>query len=74
MKRVHVHGDQPTGSLGLGIAPPAPFGKGHENLAADLIVVLSADHIYTLDLRDVIDRHQETRASVTMVNTVINVP
>jgi glucose-1-phosphate adenylyltransferase len=44
-----------------------------QEFAADLIVVLSADHIYTLDLRDVLDRHQETGASVTMVTTEVPV-
>jgi glucose-1-phosphate adenylyltransferase len=41
--------------------------------AADVLVVLSADHVYTLDLRDVIDRHLATGAAVTMVTTEVPV-
>jgi glucose-1-phosphate adenylyltransferase len=33
----------------------------------DLMVVLSADHVYKLDYREVIDRHRERGADVTMV-------
>ncbi len=35
----------------------------------DLIVVLSADHVYKLDYRDVIERHRQCGAEVTMVTT-----
>ena len=38
---------------------------------ADLILVLSADHIYHLDYRDVIDRHREGGADLTMVTTEV---
>ena len=38
----------------------------------DLLLVLSADHVYKLDYRDVIDRHVGSKAAVTMVTT--NVP
>lgn len=38
---------------------------------ADLILVLSADHIYRLDYRDVIDRHQDAGADLTMVTTEV---
>ena len=38
---------------------------------ADLLLVLSADHIYHLDYRDVIDRHQEAGADLTMVTTEV---
>jgi glucose-1-phosphate adenylyltransferase len=34
---------------------------------ADILLVLSADHVYKLDYRDVIDRHLESGAEVTMV-------
>lgn len=37
----------------------------------DVILVLSADHVYTLDYRDVIDRHLERGADVTMVTTQV---
>ena len=37
--------------------------------AADLILVLSADHVYKLDYRDVIERHRQCGAEVTMVTT-----
>ena len=39
--------------------------------APDILVVLSADHIYKLDYRDVIDRHLECKADVTMVTTEV---
>jgi glucose-1-phosphate adenylyltransferase len=35
----------------------------------DLLIVLSADHVYKLDFRDVIETHLEKKASVTMVTT-----
>ncbi|MDF2441118.1 MAG: glucose-phosphate adenylyltransferase, partial [Abditibacteriota bacterium] len=38
----------------------------------DLLLVLSADHIYTLDYRDVIEAHLETGADVTMVTTEVD--
>ena len=37
--------------------------------APDLILVLSADHVYKLDYRDVVDFHRERDAEVTMVTT-----
>ena len=40
--------------------------------APDILVVLSADHLYTLDLRDVIDRHIERDADVTAVTTRVS--
>ncbi|GLC23501.1 glucose-1-phosphate adenylyltransferase family protein [Roseisolibacter agri] len=38
---------------------------------ADELVVLSADHVERVDLRDVLDAHREARASVTMVTTEV---
>lgn len=38
---------------------------------AELILVLSADHVYSLDYRDVVDRHRESGAEVTMVTTQV---
>ena len=37
----------------------------------ELLLVLSTDHIYTLDYRDVIDRHLDTDAKVTVVTTQV---
>lgn len=37
--------------------------------APDLVLVLSADHLYTLDYRDVVDTHLEEGAALTMVTT-----
>lgn len=37
--------------------------------APDLLLVLSADHVYKLDYRDVIDRHRESGADLTLVTT-----
>jgi glucose-1-phosphate adenylyltransferase len=39
--------------------------------APDILVVLSADHLYKLDYRDVIDQHLEHEADVTMVTTKV---
>lgn len=39
---------------------------------ADLILVLSADHLYTLDLGDVVDTHERAGAQLTMVTTRID--
>lgn len=36
---------------------------------AELVLVLSADHLYTLDLRDVIATHSEAKADLTIVTT-----
>ena len=38
----------------------------------DILLVLSADHIYKLDLRDVIEAHQQLGAEVTMVTTEVS--
>lgn len=38
-------------------------------LDPDLLLVLSADHVYKLDYRDVIDRHRESGADLTLVTT-----
>lgn len=37
----------------------------------DILLVLSADHVYKLDFRDVIDWHLEKEADVTMVTTKV---
>ncbi|PYE55917.1 glucose-1-phosphate adenylyltransferase family protein [Deinococcus yavapaiensis] len=37
----------------------------------DVVVVLSADHVYRLDLADVISHHLDKNASVTMVTTSV---
>ena len=37
----------------------------------DLLLVLSADHLYKLDYRDVVDRHRECGADVTVVTTQV---
>ena len=42
-----------------------------KEFAPDLLLVLSADHIYKLDYRDVIDFHEEHHADVTMVTTKV---
>ena len=39
--------------------------------APDLLLVLSADHVYTLDYRDVVDAHLSRDATVTMVTTEV---
>ena len=38
---------------------------------ADELVVLSADHVERVDLRDVLDAHRDARAHVTMVTTEV---
>ena len=40
--------------------------------AADVVLVLSADAVYTLDYRDVVDAHLERDADVTMVTTEVD--
>jgi len=39
--------------------------------APDLVLVLSADHLYTLDYRDVVDTHLGEQAVLTMVTTEV---
>lgn len=41
------------------------------SFAPDILIVLSADHIYKLDFRDVVEQHLEKRADVTMVTTKV---
>jgi glucose-1-phosphate adenylyltransferase len=38
----------------------------------EVLLVLSADHIYKLDYRDVIDAHLQTKAEVTLVTTEVS--
>jgi glucose-1-phosphate adenylyltransferase len=38
----------------------------------DLVLVLSADHLYTLNFLDVVDTHLERGADLTMVTTVVD--
>ncbi|MCP9495354.1 MAG: glucose-1-phosphate adenylyltransferase [Pyrinomonadaceae bacterium MAG19_C2-C3] len=42
-----------------------------QEFAPDLLIVLSADHIYKLDFRDVIEHHLKTQAGVTVVTTKV---
>jgi len=39
------------------------------NAAPDLVLVMSADHVYRLDYRDVVETHQDKGAEVTLVVT-----
>lgn len=41
------------------------------DLDPDIVVVLSADHIYKLDYRDVVATHLEREAELTLVTTVV---
>lgn len=41
------------------------------NFNPDILLVLSADHIYKLDFRDVIEAHLKNKADVTMVTTKV---
>ena len=38
----------------------------------DLVLVLSADHLYRLDFRDVVDTHLAAEAALTMVTTTVD--
>ena len=40
-----------------------------EKFAPDVLLVLSADHVYKMDFRDAIETHLEKKASVTIVTT-----
>lgn len=42
------------------------------DFAPDLVLVLSADHLYTLNFLDVIGTHLESGADLTMVTTVVD--
>jgi glucose-1-phosphate adenylyltransferase len=42
------------------------------DFGADVVLVLSADAVYTLDYRDVVDAHLERDADVTMVTTEVD--
>jgi glucose-1-phosphate adenylyltransferase len=43
-----------------------------EEFAPDVLVVCSADHVYRLDVRSVLDAHAATRAAVTMVTAEVD--
>ena len=43
-------------------------------LATDVVLVLSADAVYTLDYRDVVERHVATGADVTMATAKVDDP
>ena len=38
----------------------------------DVLLVMSADHIYTLDLRDLVSRHRDAGGDITMVTTRVH--
>lgn len=40
-----------------------------EDFAPDILIVLSADHVYKMDFRDAIETHLAKKAAVTMVTT-----
>ncbi|UYZ65052.1 glucose-1-phosphate adenylyltransferase family protein [Hymenobacter weizhouensis] len=42
-----------------------------KDYAPDVLVVLSADHLYTLNLADVVEAHLRRKASITMVTTTV---
>jgi len=42
-----------------------------EAFKPDVLLVLSADHVYKMDFRDAIETHLEKKASVTMVTTAL---
>lgn len=42
-----------------------------KNFAPDILLVLSADHIYKLDFREVFQKHLETEACLTMVTAKV---
>lgn len=42
-----------------------------EDFNPDILIVLSADHIYKIDFRDVIETHLEKKAALTMVTTKV---
>lgn len=47
-----------------GLLRQAPFIR---DFAPDLVLVLSSDHLYRLDFRDVVDTHLRSNAALTMV-------
>ncbi|KLU10636.1 glucose-1-phosphate adenylyltransferase family protein [Kocuria sp. SM24M-10] len=42
------------------------------DFAPDLVLVLSADHLYTINFLDVVDTHLQRSADLTMVTTVVD--
>ncbi|CAN5217370.1 glucose-1-phosphate adenylyltransferase family protein [soil metagenome] len=42
-----------------------------ETFKPDILIVLSSDHVYKLDFRDVIETHLEKKAALTMVTTKV---
>ena len=65
---------------GVGSMDEEGFAKGNadelyrlrdqiRNAAPDAVIVMSADHVYRLDYRDVVRTHQEKGAEVTIVTT-----
>ena len=65
---------------GTGAMDDEGFAKGNadelyrlrdqvRNAGPDLVLVMSADHVYRLDFRDVVETHRDKNAEVTMVVT-----
>lgn len=67
---------------GSGAASQAGFSEGNgddlyrsldaiRNVGADVVLVLSADQVFSLDLRDVVDQHLDTGSWCTVVTTEV---
>jgi len=73
LRTLHPHSnDDPTSGMmqgnGDALARNERFIREFE---PDVVLVLSADHVYAMDYRVVLDRHRDTDADLTMVTTEV---
>ncbi|HEX8237681.1 MAG TPA: glucose-1-phosphate adenylyltransferase family protein [Abditibacteriaceae bacterium] len=70
----HVKGDSDDDGFHQGNADAIWRNARYiREFAPELLVVMSADHIYQLDVRPVLEAHRDTGAAVTMVTTQVPV-
>jgi glucose-1-phosphate adenylyltransferase len=70
----HVKGDSDDDGFHQGNADAIWRNARYiREFAPELLIVMSADHIYQLDVRPVLEAHRDTGAAVTMVTTQVPV-
>ncbi|MFL5767223.1 MAG: glucose-1-phosphate adenylyltransferase family protein [Actinomycetota bacterium] len=74
LRILHPHTGDAKGGFHKGNADAILRNRPYiEEFDPDVLMVLSADHVYKLDYREVVARHQETGADVTMVTTEVDI-
>jgi glucose-1-phosphate adenylyltransferase len=72
LRILHPHTGDRTGGFHKGNADAIHRNRAYiEEFRPEVLLVLSADHVYKLDYRDVVERHIETGADLTIVTTEV---